>query len=94
MSLKRVHVHISGRVQGVFFRAWVLDNARRLGLGGWVRNRFDGGVEAVFEGPSEAVDLMVEKCHAGPDHARVDTVLDDDSEIAEGLAGFEVHPTA
>ncbi|MHB1389740.1 MAG: acylphosphatase [Thermoleophilia bacterium] len=94
MSLKRAHVHISGRVQGVFFRAWVLDDARRLGLAGWVRNRFDGSVEAVFEGTPESVELMVKKCHEGPDHARVDTVLDDYSEAAEGLAGFEVRSSA
>lgn len=92
--IKRAHVYISGRVQGVFFRAWVLDNARGLGLRGWVRNRFDGSVEAVFEGPPETVDLMVKKCHDGPDHARVDTVLDDYSEATEGLTGFEVNATA
>lgn len=92
--IKRAHVYISGRVQGVFFRAWVLDNARGLGLRGWVRNRFDGSVEAVFEGPPASVDLMVKKCHDGPDHARVDTVLDDYSEAAEELAGFEVNTTA
>jgi len=94
MSQKRAHVYISGRVQGVFFRAWVLDNARRLGLAGWVRNRLDGRVEAVFEGEVESVDLMVIKCHEGPDHARVDTVLDDYSEPAEGLHSFEVKNTA
>lgn len=87
--IKRAHVYISGRVQGVFFRAWVSQNASRLGLSGWVRNRRDGRVEAVFEGTSEAVRQMVELCHEGPDHARVDTVLDDYSEPVEGLASFE-----
>ena len=50
MVIKRAHIHINGRVQGVFFRAWVSQQAHRLGLKGWVRNRFDGSVEAVFEG--------------------------------------------
>lgn len=93
-SVKRAHVWISGRVQGVFFRAWVMDSARRLGLAGWVRNLFDGRVEAVFEGAPETVDRMVQWCHDGPDHARVDTVLDDYSEPAQGLASFEVRSTA
>ncbi len=90
MALKRAHVFISGRVQGVFFRAWVSGQARRLSLGGWVRNRQDGRVEAVFEGRADVVDQMVRLCHDGPDHARVDTVLDDYSEPPEGLQSFEV----
>jgi len=94
MAIKRAHVHISGRVQGVFFRAWVLDAARHLGLAGWVRNRFDGSVEAVFEGEAASVERMVELCHDGPDHARVDTVLDDYGEPAEGLGSFEVKSTS
>lgn len=93
-STRRTHVWITGRVQGVFFRAWVMDNARRLGVNGWVRNLFDGRVEAVFEGPSSSVDHMVVLCHKGPDHARVDTVLDNNSEPAEGLATFEVKSSA
>jgi len=88
-AISRAHVYVSGRVQGVFFRAWVSENARRLGLAGWVRNRLDGRVEAVFEGDAEAVSLMVDLCHEGPDHARVDTVLDDYSEPVEGLTSFE-----
>lgn len=93
MALKRAHVYISGRVQGVFFRQWVSEHARKLGLGGWVRNRRDGRVEAVFEGPAGLVDQMVGWCHDGPAHARVDSVLDDYSEPAEGLAAFEVKST-
>jgi acylphosphatase len=71
-----------------------MDNAHRLDLKGWVRNLFDGRVEAVFEGPSGTIDHMVELCHKGPDHARVDTVLDDYSEPTEGLVSFEVRRTA
>ncbi|MBE0428631.1 MAG: acylphosphatase [Thermoleophilia bacterium] len=90
MPIKRAHIFISGRVQGVFFRQWSADHARRLGLAGWVRNRLDGQVEAVFEGPAGSVDKMVELCREGPPHARVDTILDDYSQSVEGLTGFEV----
>ena len=68
---KTVTVVISGRVQGVSYRAWTRDTARGLGLSGSVRNRNDGGVEAVFGGPAEAVDRMVALCRAGPPGARV-----------------------
>lgn len=91
--MKRVHIYVSGRVQGVFYRAWVSDHARKLGLGGWVRNCFDGRVEAVFEGPADLVDQMVDWCYEGPVHARVDSLLDDYSEPPEGLAGFDVKST-
>lgn len=93
MTIKRAHLYISGRVQGVFFRAWVNDRARRLGLTGWARNRLDGRVEVVFEGSPEAIEQMVKLCHEGPDHARVDTVLDDYSEPVEGFTSFEVRGT-
>lgn len=94
MTVKRSHVYISGRVQGVFFRGWVAERARALELGGWVRNLTDGRVEAVFEGETDKIDRMVALCHEGPAHARVDTVSNDDSHAADGLAGFEVRGTA
>jgi acylphosphatase len=72
--VKRVRVVISGRVQGVFFRATCAGRARSLGLGGSVRNLPDGRVEAAFEGPSEDVEAMVAWCRTGPEHARVDEV--------------------
>ena len=61
-----------GRVQGVFFRASCVERARALGLGGWVRNTLDGGVEAEFEGESDAVDAIVAWCAEGPPFARVE----------------------
>ena len=74
MSEKTVAVRISGRVQGVSFRAWVEREARRRGLGGWVRNCADGSVEARFAGPAGTVDEMVALCREGPAAARVDGV--------------------
>jgi acylphosphatase len=68
------HAMIRGRVQGVGYRAWVEYTASDHGLAGWVRNRRDGAVEAVFAGPSEAVDAMLSACRRGPPGSRVDRV--------------------
>ncbi|MGJ5181527.1 acylphosphatase [Bradyrhizobium oligotrophicum] len=72
-----VHVMIHGRVQGVGYRAWVEDQAILNGLEGWVRNRTDGSVEAVFAGPADDVAAMVGACRKGPPAARVDRVVDE-----------------
>jgi acylphosphatase len=85
----RVHVHVSGRVQGVAYRATTRRRAREAGVDGWVRNLADGRVEAVFEGPPEAVERMVEWCHEGSARARVDDVAVE-RERPAGLSGFEV----
>jgi acylphosphatase len=71
---QRVRVVVNGRVQGVFFRATCAERARALGLGGFVRNRPDGCVEAVFEGAATGVQAMVAWCHRGTDWSRVDSV--------------------
>lgn len=68
---KAVHVVIEGRVQGVGYRDWACGAARGLKLDGWVRNRADGTVEALFAGPPAAVDAMAERCATGPRLARV-----------------------
>ena len=68
---KRFHVRISGRVQGVFFRANTWKTARSLGLTGWVRNLPDGRVEAVFEGEEDAAEKMLAWCRSGTPPARV-----------------------
>jgi acylphosphatase len=68
------HVVIRGRVQGVGYRVFVQDQALRLELEGWVRNRRNGSVEAVFAGPEKAVAAALEACHRGPPGARVDAV--------------------
>ena len=70
-------VTIRGRVQGVGYRAWVARTADDLGLAGWVRNRRDGSVEALFAGSPDVVADMVARCHRGPSSARVDAVLDE-----------------
>ena len=85
----RAHVFVSGRVQGVFFRATTRDTAWEVGVDGWVRNLEDGRVEAVFEGPATAVEAMVEFCHEGSDAAVVEDV-DVTHEQPAGVEGFRV----
>ena len=86
----RRHVVVRGRVQGVFFRDSCREQARLLGVSGWVRNRSDGSsVEAVFEGSEEAVRRMVAWCHHGPPRAFVEAV-DVVDEPPEGEATFRV----
>jgi acylphosphatase len=85
----RNRVVASGRVQGVFFRDATRREASGRGVAGWVRNRDDGTVEAVFEGPRDAVSALVEFCRAGPGSARVER-LDVEPQEPEGLSGFEV----
>jgi acylphosphatase len=71
------HVAIRGRVQGVGYRAWVEHRAGAHALGGWVRNRADGSVEAVFAGPADVVAKMIALCRHGPSSARVDAVTEE-----------------
>ena len=85
----RAHVLVRGRVQGVYFRASTQAEARARGLSGWVRNLADGGVEAVFEGPREAVDGIVGWCRVGPTHAHV-TDVDVTWETPSGERGFDL----
>jgi acylphosphatase len=84
--MKVRHVIVRGRVQGVGYRAWVQDQALRLDLEGWVRNRRDGAVEAVFAGAEEAVAAALEACHRGPPAARVDAVEAQEAEEAEKIS--------
>jgi acylphosphatase len=87
---ERVHVLVSGRVQGVFFRDSTRSQAEQFGLNGWVRNTEDGRVEAVFEGDSEAVRQMVEWCESGPSSADVDDVSVEQETPSGEFSGFEV----
>jgi acylphosphatase len=85
MSETTLRVRIRGRVQGVWYRGWAVDQARRLGLAGWVRNRLDGSVEAVFSGPEHAVRAMIDHCREGPPAAAV-------REITEQIETGPVEP--
>mgnify|MGYP006279782965 CR=1 FL=1 len=89
MSRTRAHVYVTGRVQGVYFRANTRDAAQSRGVDGWVRNLPDGRVEAVFEGPAADVEAMVEWCGEGSPAARVEDV---EAEFGDpkGLSGFQI----
>ena len=89
--MRGAHVVISGRVQGVGFRVWVEAEAVSRGLHGWVRNRRDGSVEAVFFGEDSAVGAMLEACREGPDMAGVTGVAVADTD--ETPSGFQLRPT-
>ncbi|MFW6118729.1 MAG: acylphosphatase [Planctomycetota bacterium] len=86
----RARIVISGRVQGVFFRARTRDMARKLDVTGWVRNRPDGKVEAVFEGSKEAVRKLVSWCREGPRMARVENVSVEWEDATEEFGGFSI----
>jgi acylphosphatase len=86
----RAHVLISGRVQGVFFRAATRDEARARGVTGWVRNLPGYRVEALFEGPEEAVRGVVKWCHEGPPFALVREVKVDWGEATGEFEGFGI----
>jgi acylphosphatase len=91
-ATRTVHIRVEGRVQGVGYRAFVEMMAAELCLSGWVRNRRDGSVEAVLQGPPEAVEAMLDLCRRGPAASRVDRV----EIVGEGVGvftGFALRPT-
>jgi acylphosphatase len=91
---RAVRLTIRGRVQGVGYRLWAADEASRLGLEGWVRNRVDGTVEALAVGDDAAVERFVAACRAGPHLARVTAVEVGAADPAEaGGHGFQARPT-
>ena len=92
MILRR-RIFVEGRVQGVGYRAYAADEALRLGLRGWVRNRRDGQVEALVEGDEKAVQAFVDWCARGSPHARVRSVDAKDDVSTDALGSFEVRPT-
>ena len=87
-------LRISGRVQGVGYRDWVVDEATALGLRGWVRNRRDGSVEVMASGPAVGITALVEACRRGPRSARVEQVDADWSVAPVVGTGFGRLPTA
>jgi len=89
---KAVRVVVSGRVQGVWYRAWTVENAQKLGLDGWIRNRHDSTVEAALFGPEEKVDEMLARMRSGPPLADVhDLAVTDDADGIE--PGFHQRST-
>ena len=91
-GVRSVRLGITGRVQGVGYRAFVLQQASQLGLRGWVRNRADGSVEALVTGSGDAVAAMIEACRRGPLAARVAAVAVSDA-ADDGSIGFAPRPT-
>lgn len=90
---RSVRFIVSGRVQGVGYRAWLAAEARALGLDGWVRNRRDGTVEALAAGPDMEVAALLARAGSGPPHASVDGVaVAEEGVVVE--AGFEIRRTA
>ena len=85
----RAHVFVSGKVQGVYYRATTRDTAREEGVDGWVKNLDDGRVEAVFEGAEDAVESLIEFCHEGSPAADVEDV-EVEYEDPQGEDGFEI----
>lgn len=92
MAIKIIRVLITGRVQGVWYRGWTIQEAQKANLDGWVRNYSDGSVEALFAGLEKAVDTMIEACFQGPPAANVVNVV---GELFEGpvIPGFRQLPT-
>ncbi|GBF27030.1 acylphosphatase [bacterium MnTg02] len=91
MAAETLHLRIKGRVQGVGFRYWVRRNAEQLHLTGWVRNRRDGTVEALFAGEKPDVDEMCARCAAGPPGANV-TLVETIQEGGMAPETFEILP--
>ena len=89
MSTKHLSIRVSGKVQGVFFRASTREEAQRLGLCGWVRNETDGSVRIEAEGDEPVLEQLVAWCQHGPDQARVADVIIEEGEV-EGYSDFEV----
>ena len=82
-----IHITITGQVQGVGFRWWVVNEAKLLGLNGWVRNRLDGSVEAIFSGEDTAINEIIERCWSGPIAAVVTNIKSNEVE-KPSIKGF------
>jgi acylphosphatase len=87
-----LRARIEGVVQGVWYRGWTVEQATALGLSGWVRNRLDGSVEALFSGRADAVTKMLDLCREGPPSARVRAVITEPAP-PPSTPGFHQEPT-
>ena len=90
MMYSRVHVYISGKVQGVFFREYTRRKAKNLGIKGWVRNLPDGRVEAIFEGEKEKIKEMIQWCYIGSPYSKVEKVEVTEEEYKGEFEDFEI----
>lgn len=90
MTPRRVHLRITGLVQGVSYRAKTVDQARRLGVHGWVRNLPTGEVESIAEAPPDALERFIAWCRTGPSEARVESVEVTEAAPDAPFTGFEV----
>ncbi|GLQ07745.1 acylphosphatase [Sneathiella chinensis] len=91
--MKTVHARISGKVQGVWYRAWTVEQAKTHGIRGWVRNRTDGTVEALFQGDGQTVLALLEKCKDGPPMAKVTDISTEDVVEASVYLDFTAEST-
>jgi len=87
--MERAHIIFEGHVQGVYFRAFVKENAEKLGINGWVKNLLNGDVEAVFEGDEKEIEKLIEICRTGHPIANV-TNVQIKWEKPEGIFGFRI----
>lgn len=94
INSRSVQVRISGNVQGCAYRDWTEKNAHLLGIAGWVRNRKDGSVEAMFAGPDTSVDEMISRCKDGPKAAQVKQVDILKEDCGRFSDEFDILPTA
>lgn len=90
MEKARVHIFIEGEVQGVFYRAFTREIATKLGLTGWVKNLFDGRVEAIFEGKKSDIEKAIEKCYQGPPAAEIKNIAVEWELYTAKFSGFEI----
>ena len=90
MKTAAAHLFIEGRVQGVFYRAFTRNLASKLGLNGWVRNLYDGRVEALFEGSRELIEQAVQECWKGPAGSSVRNIVVQWEESSTEHIGFEI----
>ena len=90
MKMVRVHITVSGDVQGVFFRAHTQEKAEELGITGWVANEADGTVSVVAEGPENKINDLIDWCHGGPSMAKVEKVKVDYTPYTGEFSGFNI----
>lgn len=90
LNMQRIEATVTGRVQGVGFRQYVRERARRHGVAGWVRNEADGSVRVVAEGPAEALDALVRDLRQGPPLARVEDLQLERREVDRAFTDFSV----